>query len=96
MEIFNSIWSALSTPNEGLINILLIPASIIETSILMYLFLTITNLNSTKMQRILYVIFICSISELTLFSFPNPFNNFIDSMSIVGVENCESFLPQLF
>ncbi len=26
MEIFNSIWTALSTPNEGLLNILLIPA----------------------------------------------------------------------
>lgn len=83
MEIFNSIWTALSTPNEGLINILLIPASIIETSILMYLFLTITNLNSTKMQRILYVIFICSISELTSFSFPNPFNNFINYFTMI-------------
>ena len=49
----------------------------------MYLFLTITNLNSTKMQRILYVIFICSISELTLFSFPNPFNNFINYFTMI-------------
>lgn len=83
MEIFNSIWTALSTPNEGLINILLIPASIIETIILMYLFLTITNLNSTKAQKILYVIFICSISELTSLFFPNPFNNFINYFTMI-------------
>ena len=45
MEIFNSIWTALSTPNEGLLNILLIPANIIETVITMYLFLNVIKLN---------------------------------------------------
>lgn len=39
MEIFNNIWTALSTPNEGLVNILLIICSIFESIIIMYLFI---------------------------------------------------------
>ena len=30
MEFLNNIWIALSTPNEGLVDILLIPAVILE------------------------------------------------------------------
>ena len=78
MEILNNIWTALSTPNEGLLNILLIPANIIETIISMYLFLNIMELNSTRNQRILYVICICIISKLTMFLIPDPFNIFIN------------------
>ena len=48
MEIFNSIWTALSTPNKELIDILLIPANMIETIITMYLFLNVIKLNSTR------------------------------------------------
>ena len=78
MEILNNIWTALSTPNEGLLNMLLIPANIIETIISMYLFLNIMELNSTRNQRILYVICICIISKLTMFLIPDPFNIFIN------------------
>lgn len=51
MEIFNSIWTALSTPNIGLVNIILIPISIIEAIITMHLFLNIIGLDSTPKQR---------------------------------------------
>ena len=39
MEVLNNIWTAISTPNEGLLNILLVPASIVENLLIMFLFL---------------------------------------------------------
>ena len=78
MEIFNSIWTALSTPNEGLLNILLIPANIVEAIITMYLFLNVMGLNSTRKQKIIYVISICFITKITLSLIPSPFNIFIN------------------
>lgn len=78
MEIFNSIWTALSTPNEGLLSILLIPANIVEAIITMYLFLNVMGLNSTRKQKIIYVISICFITKITLSLIPNPFNIFIN------------------
>ena len=77
MEIFNSIWTALSTPNEGLLSILLIPANIVEAIITMYLFLNVMGLNSTRKQKIIYVISICFITKITLSLIPNPFNMII-------------------
>ncbi len=83
MEIFNSIWTALSTPNEGLLNILLIPANIIETVITMYLFLNVIKLNSTTIQKIVYVICICIISKFTMLLVPGPFNIFVNYIFII-------------
>ena len=83
MEIFNSIWTALSTPNEGLLSILLIPANIIETVITMYLFLNVIKLNSTTIQKIVYVICICIISKFTMLLVPGPFNIFVNYIFII-------------
>lgn len=51
MEILNNLWLAVSTPNEGLINILLIPAAFIENTLIMILFLSILNIKSNKKQK---------------------------------------------
>ena len=59
MEIFNNIWTALSTPNEGLVNILLIPCAFIENVLIMYLFLYILNIKANRKQKIIYVILLC-------------------------------------
>ena len=55
MEILNNLWMAISTPNEVLLNLLLIPAGIIENFLIMTLFTTLINLNTTKKKKILYV-----------------------------------------
>ena len=56
MEILQNIWTALTTPNEGLINILLIPLSFLELTLNMLLFTTILNIEATKKQKYIYVI----------------------------------------
>lgn len=87
MEIFNSIWTALSTPNKELIDILLIPANMIETIITMYLFLNVIKLNSTRKQKIIYILLSCLISRLTFTIIPNPFNTFINYFVMLSLAN---------
>ena len=78
MEILNNIWTALSTPNISLINIFAIPASIIENTLIMLLFLTIQNVKSTTKQKIIYILSMSIISLFTMYIIPSPFNIFIN------------------
>ena len=45
MEVLNNIWTAISTPNEGFIDIIAIPATLLENILIMYLFLNILNMS---------------------------------------------------
>lgn len=78
MEIFNNIWTALSTPNELIMSIVYIPFTFIESTIIMYLFLYILNIKADKRQKFLYVI-LSSIEGLITNNFiPSPFNTIIN------------------
>lgn len=65
MEIFNSIWTALSTPNEGLLNILLIPAALIENFLMILLYSSIQNIKFSTKKILTYVF------SMSLFSLLN-------------------------
>lgn len=69
MEIFQTIWTALTTPNEGLISILSIPLLFIEATVAMLLFTTILNVNARTRQKIMYVLTLSTISGLSNFLF---------------------------
>lgn len=83
MNILNNIWMAVSTPNEGLINIMLCLFSLFENFLTMNLFLSIFNISSNKMQRLTYVILISSLSLISLYVIPNPFNVFSNYLIMV-------------
>lgn len=51
MEILQTIWTALTTPNEGLINIISIPLAFLDIYIGMLLFTTLLNIKSTRKQK---------------------------------------------
>ena len=55
MELLNNIWNAISTPNQGLINIVMVFASTIETILSLFLFTTLLNIPSTRTQKIIYI-----------------------------------------
>ena len=55
MEILNNIWVALSTPNEGLTNILVTIMGLLENALTMHLFLAILNLRANKRKKITYI-----------------------------------------
>lgn len=74
MEIFNSIWSALSNPNETLVNILVIPLTFLEFFLTMEIIISILNIKSNKNKKLLYTISTTSVSIFSMFIIPTPFN----------------------
>lgn len=74
MEVLNNIWMAISTPNEGLINILTIPLFFVEYFLTMTLFLSILNIKATRKQKIIYVLLMGFISIADSYLIPNPIN----------------------
>ena len=78
MEILNNIWTAITTPNIQLLNIISVPILLVEITLTMYLFLSIMDLSSTRKQRILYVLISWIIGIFTMFIVPQPFNIFIN------------------
>ena len=74
IQFLNNIWVALSTPNKILVNILVLPLFPIESTLLMYLFLTIFNINSNKRQRIIYMICNSFISVINSYFISSPYN----------------------
>ena len=83
MEIIQNIWTALTTPNEWIFNILSIPLSFLENTVMMLLFITILNIETTKKQRYLYVIIISIYSILSLVFIPKPYGTYINI--IIGI-----------
>ena len=67
MNIFQTIWSALTTQNEVLNKIIGLPLAFLDVYIGMYFFTTVLNIKSTSRQKLLYVIingFIACINHL--------------------------------
>ena len=56
LDTFNAVWTALTTTNEELIKVLSIPCNFIEITVTMLLFTTLLKLETTRKQRIIYVI----------------------------------------
>lgn len=73
-QFLNNIWVALSSENPELINILMIPFSIIESFLTMKIFLTIFNVKTSKKQIFLYIISNLIISRLSDAFILEPFN----------------------
>ena len=84
MEFLNNLWIAFSTPNEGLINVVLFFGSFIENFLLITIFLSFSD-NSSYQNKL--KIFICTIINsiftitTTLF-IQNPYNVFINYFAI--------------
>lgn len=77
MEIFQTIWTALSTPNPTLIQIFGIPLVFIETTVTMLLFTAILNLSTTNMQKFKYVVTLFLVYLITNF-IPKPIGPIIN------------------
>lgn len=78
MELFQTIWTALTTENELLTNILLIPETFIENTINLLLFTTLLNIASNKKQKISYIILVSILGNICNLLIPNPFRSFIN------------------
>lgn len=83
MEIFQTIWTALTTENELLTNIIVLPIGFIESFINVLLFTTLLNLNIDKKDRTRYIIFISLFVYLSNIFIPNPFKFFVNLIVII-------------
>lgn len=82
MEILNNIWTAISTPNEELLNIMAVPMIVIENTLAMYLFIFLLNIKSTKKSKIIYVVLSSFCSFITLNFIPTPYNSIANYLII--------------
>ena len=78
MEIFQTIWTALTTPNQTIINILSIPLIFIEITVTMLFFTTILNVKISKKQKLLYIFIVSSWTILSNIIIPKQINVFLN------------------
>ena len=99
MELLNNIWNALTTPNEGLLNILLFPNAFIESILTLIIFTTILNLKTSQKQNIAFIIITSLISLINAYFVPSPINSFISYISMFIIMTLilkTTFLQSLF
>lgn len=78
METLNAVWTALTTTNEELINILSIPIYFIDAYVVMLLFTTILNFKSSKKQKIKYVLLLSIFAFIIRIIFKNPLATYLN------------------
>lgn len=77
METLNAVWTALTTTNEELINIISIPIYFIDAYVVMTLFTTILNLENTKKQKFQYILLLSIIGFIIRIIFINPLATYL-------------------
>lgn len=82
-QLLNNIWCALSTENPVLMNIIMVPANIIESFLSMEIFLTIFNVKASKKQIFWYLITTVIISRLSDNFILAPFNVILNYACLV-------------
>lgn len=78
MEFLQTIWTALTTPNEGLTKILFIPLSFLEAFIVMLFFTTILNIKSTNKQKITYIFCMSILALISNYLLPNLYSTIVN------------------
>ena len=78
METLNTVWTALTTTNDELINIISIPMYFIDAYVVMILFTTILNIESTKKQKLQYVLSLSILAFIIRVIFKNPLATYLN------------------
>lgn len=83
MNIFQTIWNAISTPNETLINISGFFLCFIEVYVNMCLFTILLNINTTKRNKLIYVITLSIAAFIFRIFLPNPLGTIFNMTSML-------------
>ena len=73
MEIFNSIYEVLTTPDMETTNLICSPLVFLEVYVSMLLFTTILNIKVDKRHKIIYVLALSIETLFSRFLIPNPY-----------------------
>lgn len=77
METLNAVWTALTTTNEELINIISIPIYFIDAYVVMLLFTTILNLENSRKQKLQFILPLSIIGFIIRILFINPLATYL-------------------
>ena len=78
MDILQTIWSALTTPNEMLFKVIAIPLVFLDAYIGMLFFTTVLNIDVSKKRKIAYVLIYGIIGNILTFAVPTVYKFFIN------------------
>ncbi len=82
IKFLQTIWIAITTQNEELTTLIGIPSIFLEAFVSMLLFTTTLGINSSRKQKIIYVLSMSFISIISRIFIPNPFNTFFNVVAI--------------
>ena len=83
IEFFEMVWSGLTTENEIVTKIIIIPLVFIEAYISMLLCTTLLNIKVTKKQKIIYVLTIGFIGVFSNYCIPSPYSSYINLLALL-------------
>lgn len=82
MEFLQTIWTALTTQNEGLITLFSVPLTFIEMIVTMLFFTTILNISAARDQKAIYILASSSCVILANNFIPKPYGAYICVLSV--------------
>jgi len=85
MEILQTIWTALTTPNEGLFKIISLPLNFLDAYITFIVFSTVLNIDATRRQKIQYVCIFSTLAIISNFLLPSNLYAQLANMLILPI-----------
>lgn len=83
METLNTVWTALTTTNDELINIISIFFMFIEVPITMLFFTTLFNLDVTKNVKTKYILILSIFCIFSRLFIPTPYTTFVNILFMI-------------
>ena len=83
MEILNNLWTAVSTPNEGLINLIAVPGTILEFLFMALLIECILNINVSLKKKTCYILTLTIVNLTSSLFLPDAFTIILNYIIMV-------------
>lgn len=83
MQIFQTIWTAMTTQNEIALSIIFFLLSFVETSVSMLLFTTIFDMKSSRKSKIIYVFLVAIVGSIIGIFVPDPYGSFLNILVVI-------------
>lgn len=83
MQIFQTIWTAMTTQNEIALSIIFFLFSFVETLVSMLLFTTIFDMKSSRKSKIIYVFLVAIVGSIIRIFVPDPYGSFLNILVVI-------------
>lgn len=83
MQIFQTIWTTMTTQIEIALSIIFFLLSFIEASVSMLLFTTIFDMKSSRKSKIIYVFLVAIVGSIIRIFVPDPYGSFLNILVVI-------------